>query len=74
MTAQLLTIIVKNERQDLEQSFLENSKEAYDAIKNLKGIERALLSQLEQSVTELLGGEELIKVLNESQQTTEYIA
>lgn len=38
LTTQLLTTIVKNERQDLDSIFAENSKEAYDSVKNLKGI------------------------------------
>ena len=74
LTTQLLATIVKNERQDLEATFVENSKEAYDSVKNLKGIQNALLAQLERPVEELLGGEDLIRTLNESQATSEFVS
>ena len=38
LTAQLLQIVVKNERFDLEAGFNESTKEAYESIANLKGI------------------------------------
>ena len=33
-----------NERKDLEDTYSENSKEAFDSIKSLKDIEKAILT------------------------------
>jgi len=35
----MLAMVVLNERSDLENTFTENSKEAFEAIKSLKQIE-----------------------------------
>jgi dynein heavy chain len=55
LQAQLLSLVVMNERCDLENAYVENSKEAFDAIKSLKGVEEGLLRQLEVDVEDLLG-------------------
>jgi hypothetical protein len=43
----MLGLVVLNERKDLDDTFNENSKEAFDSIKSLKDIEAAILSQLD---------------------------
>jgi hypothetical protein len=70
----MLGLVVLNERKDLEDTYSENSKEAFDSIKSLKDIEKAILSQLEMKVSDLLGDENLIRTLNESKNTAEYVA
>jgi hypothetical protein len=70
----MLGLVVLNERKDLEDTYSENSKEAFDSIKSLKDIEKAILSQLEMKVNDLLGDENLIRTLNESKNTAEYVA
>jgi len=74
LQAQLLSLVVMNERCDLENAYVENSKEAFDAIKSLKGVEEGLLRQLEVDVEDLLGEDQLIRTLNESKNTAEYVA
>ena len=74
LQAQLLSLVVMNERCDLENTYAENSKEAFDAIKSLKGVEEGLLRQLEVDVEDLLGEDHLIQTLNESKNTAEYVA
>ena len=74
LQAQMLGLVVVNERKDLEDTFNENSREAFESIKSLKDIEGAILGQLDQQVTELLGDENLIKTLSESKHTAEYVA
>ena len=70
----MLVLVVLNERKDLEDTYSENSKEAFDSIKLLKKFEMAILSQLEMKVSDLLGDENLIRTLNESKNTAEYVA
>lgn len=74
LQAQMLGLVVLNERKDLEDAYHENSKEAFDSIKSLKDVETTILSQLEMKVTDLLGDESLIRTLNESKNTAEYVA
>ena len=74
LQAQMLTMVVMNERSDLENTFSENQKEAFESIKALKEIEKVILSQLENEVDDLLGDENLIRLLNESKNTAEYVA
>jgi hypothetical protein len=40
----MMSMIVMNERSDLENTFIENSKEAFDSIKQLKDIENIILT------------------------------
>lgn len=74
LQAQMLGLVVLNERKDLEDTRSENSKEAFDSIKSLKDIEAAILTQLDMKVHELLGEDILIRTLNESKNTAEYVA
>ena len=39
----MLSLVVGNERQDLEQKYLENTREAYENIKSLREIENTIL-------------------------------
>jgi hypothetical protein len=43
----MLGLVVVNERKDLEDTFNENSREAFESIKSLKDIEGAILGQLD---------------------------
>jgi hypothetical protein len=70
----MLSIVVLNERKDLDDVHSENSKEAFDSIKSLKDIERGILELLENPVSELLGDDRLIEALQESKNTAEYVA
>ena len=70
----MLSIVVLNERRDLEDIHSDNSKEAFDSIKSLKEIESDILKLLELPVSELLGDEKLISALADSKNTAEYIA
>jgi len=70
----MLGLVVLNERKDLDDTYNENSKEAFESIKSLKDVEKAILTQLENTVDELLGDESLIRTLTESKNTAEYVA
>jgi len=74
LQAQMLGLVVLNERKDLEDTHSENSKDAFDSIKSLKDIEAAILTQLDIKVHDLLGEDSLIRTLNESKNTAEYVA
>ena len=63
LQAQMLNIVVLNERKDLDDIHTENSKEAFDSIKSLKDIESGILELLETPVSDLLGDEKLIEAL-----------
>lgn len=70
----MLGIVVMNERKDLEDTYSENSKEAFESIKSLKDVEKTILALLDQKVEDLLGDEDLVKTLAESKDTAEYVA
>lgn len=74
LQAQMLALVVMNERSDLENTFADNQKEAFESIGSLKAIEQVILVQLEMEVDQLLSDENLIRVLNESKNTAEYVA
>ena len=50
MQAQMLGLVVLNERQDLEDTYAENSREAFESIKSLKDVEKSILSLLDQEI------------------------
>ena len=56
----MLGLVVLNERKDLEESYAENSKEAFESIKALKDVEKTILSLLGQGVDGLLQDETLV--------------
>ena len=70
----MLDVIVRNERKDLEDAFGESRNAAFESIRSLRGIETAILGQLDVGVQELLGEESLIRTLGESQGVAEYTA
>jgi dynein heavy chain len=70
----MLSLVVANERKDLEERYVENSKEAFENIRSLKEIENNILEQLKIDVIVLLGDENLIRILQESKSTAELIA
>ena len=43
LQAQMLAMVVMNERSDLENTFAENQKEAFESINSLKEIEKTIL-------------------------------
>jgi hypothetical protein len=63
---QLLTMIIGTERKELEERFMDNSKQAFEHTKNLREIENAILELLKQDTKVLLGDDVLIRTLNES--------
>ena len=70
----MLSMVVLNERSDLENTHVENSKDAFESIKALKDIENQILVHLTHQATELLNDENMLKSLNESKNTAEYVA
>lgn len=74
LQAQMLGLVVLNERKDLEDTYHENSEEALASIRSLKDTEAAILAHLEMKVNDLLGEDSLIRTLNESKNTAEYVA
>ena len=58
----------------MEQAQIDSSKDAFDAISQLKTAEAAILTQLEKPVSELLGDDTLIDSLGESKNIAEYVA
>ena len=44
LQAQMLGLVVSNERKDLDDTHSENAKEAFDSIKTLKDIEGTILT------------------------------
>ena len=74
LNQQMLSLVVANERQDLEDKYNDNTKEAFENIKTLREIENTILDQLQMDVEKLLGDETLIKTLNDSRNTAEFIA
>jgi dynein heavy chain len=70
----MLNLVVLNERRDLQETFSNTTKDIFENIKSLKDIENAILNQLNEKVEDLLDNEQLIKILNESKNTAEYIA
>jgi hypothetical protein len=43
LQAQMLAMVVMNERSDLENTFADNQKEAFESIGSLKAIEQVIL-------------------------------
>mmetsp|Transcript_42571 Transcript_42571/g.65288 ORF Transcript_42571/g.65288 Transcript_42571/m.65288 type:complete len:166 (-) Transcript_42571:3713-4210(-) len=74
LQAQMLGIVIKNERNDLEEIQIESSKEAFDSIKSLKGIEGNILTQLNREIKDILSNDSLIRTLSESKNTAEFVA
>lgn len=74
LQAQMLGLVVLNERRDLDETFAENSREAFESIKSLKDVEKTILSLLAKGVDGLLGDEALVQTLSASKDTAEYVA
>ena len=74
LTQNLLSMIVANERPDLEESFNENSKATFENIKLLKETENKILKNLSPNVKQLLQNDKLIEVLKESKVCAETVA
>lgn len=74
LTQNLLSMIVANERPDLEESFNENSKATFENVKLLKETENKILKNLTPNVKQLLQNDKLIEVLKESKVCAETVA
>lgn len=74
LTQNILSIVVANERPDLEASFNENTKETFDNIKVLKENEEKILQNLGTDGEKLLSDDKLIKCLKESKASAEVVA
>ena len=75
LTQNLLSMIVANERPDLEESFNENSKATFENVKLLKETENKILNNLTTpDPNVLLKTDKLIEVLKESKVCAETVA
>ena len=74
LTQNLLSMIVANERPDLEESYNENSKATFENIKLLKETENKIIKHLSPDVRKLLENDKLIEVLKESKVCAETVA
>ena len=74
LTQNLLSLIVANERPDLEEAFNENSKATFENVKLLKDTENNILKNLNPDVKSLLENDKLIEVLRESKVCAETVA
>ena len=70
----MLSLVVANERADLEQSFNENTKATFENIKLLKVTEEKILKNLSTNVGKILANEKLIDILKESKTCAETVA
>ena len=74
LTQNLLSLVVANERDDLEESFNENTKATFENIKLLKVTEEKILKNLTTNVEKILNNDKLIDVLKESKTCAETVA
>ena len=74
LTQNLLSMIVANERPDLEESFNDNQRATFENIKLLKETEGKILKHLGPKVKLLLQNDKLIEVLKESKICAETVA
>jgi dynein heavy chain len=74
LTQNLLSLVVANERSDLEASFNENTKATFENIKLLKVTEEKILENLSTNVEKILASEKLIDILKESKTCAETVA
>ena len=74
LTQNLLSMIVANERPDLEKSFAENTAATFDNIRLLKETENRIIKNLSSNVEKILSSEKLIEILKESKNCAETVA
>ena len=74
LTQNILSIVVSNERPDLEQSFNENTKDTFDNIKILKDTEEKILKNLGVDADRILSSDTLINCLKNSKASAEIVA
>lgn len=74
LTQNILSIVVANERPDLEQSFNENTKDTFDNIKILKENEEKILKHLGVDGERILSNDKLLTCLRESKNSAEIVA
>jgi dynein heavy chain, axonemal len=74
LTQNLLSMVVANERPDLEKSFAENSEATFDNIKLLRETETRIIKNLTGNIEKILANDKLIEILKESKQCAETVA
>jgi dynein heavy chain len=75
LSQNLLSLVVANERTDLDSDFNTAMDTTFGAVKQLKEVENNLLKQLgDQSVDQVLANEEALNLLHESATTSEVIS
>ena len=74
LTQNLLSIVVANERPDLEESFNDNTHSTFENIKLLKETENRIINNLTTNTEKILGSEKLINILKESKNCAETVA
>lgn len=74
LTQNILSIVVANERPDLETAFNDNTNEAFENIKILKDNEEKILAKLGTDAERIMSDDNLIKCLRESKNSAETVA
>jgi dynein heavy chain, axonemal len=74
LTQNILSIVVASERPDLEQNFLENTKDTFDNIKILRDNEEQIVKLLYGDGKTLLKDDSLVNTLKESTHAAEVVA
>ena len=65
----MLSIVISNQKADLEEETIKMKKEALDYIKILKKLENDILQCLHNDIEQILSDEHLIETLNNSKKT-----
>mmetsp|Transcript_1490 Transcript_1490/g.1748 ORF Transcript_1490/g.1748 Transcript_1490/m.1748 type:complete len:249 (-) Transcript_1490:28-774(-) len=74
LESQMLSLVVSFEKAKLEEDRVEQSKEAYALIKELKELEQQVLDSLNSSVEEMLEDQSMIETLQTSREKAEIVA
>lgn len=65
----MLSIVISNQKSELEEETIKMKKEALDYIKVLKQLENDILESLSKDIDSILSDEHLIETLNNSKKT-----
>mmetsp|Transcript_21854 Transcript_21854/g.21015 ORF Transcript_21854/g.21015 Transcript_21854/m.21015 type:complete len:292 (+) Transcript_21854:3966-4841(+) len=74
LEAQMLSIVIANQKADLEEESVKMKKEALEYIRILKQLENDILYSLHKDIESILADEFLIETLNNSKKTAKQIA
>lgn len=75
LSQNLLSLVVANERKDLEDDFNNSMDQTFSSVKTLKEIENKMLAKLEkETLEEILSDEECIEICRTSARCSENIA